>query len=40
MPGQVLIPPNPVKTNDKLKCIVDKILFFRLYYQKLQYKIA
>jgi hypothetical protein len=40
MPGQILIPPNPVEINDKLKWIVDKILFSRLHYQKLQYKIV
>jgi hypothetical protein len=35
MPGQVFIFPDPMKINGKLEWIVDKILFFRLHYQKL-----
>jgi hypothetical protein len=40
VPGQILIPPNLVEINGELEWIVDKILFFWLYYQKLQYKVA
>jgi hypothetical protein len=40
VPGQIFISPDLVEINDELEWIVDKILFFWLYYQKLQYKVA
>jgi hypothetical protein len=40
VPGQIFTSPNSVEINGELEWIVDKILFSRLHYQKLQYKMA